>query len=1004
MSQLGFGAPFQFPEPSLRPPQSVAIIVRVMDRAAELRTSLPSLLNQDYPDYSVVIVDHSSQDDLAVVLETLKSPRLRVVRCPRPPYFNRSRAGNIGVRYSFSDLVFFLDTGVAFEDERHLSEIVAACERGLEIDHRHYGRWRQETGYPALEVTRGAGEGRARQVYCECECHGLHVLVSRSVFQRIGGLNEALHDWGYEDTDLTTRLELCGYGRIPIRALVESKHEDELRVRFHREKSKERSWTKNRLISDEFIRTFGPVLRTQRAPGLCDWIEIDGVLYPGADAPQQEWTMETAAEVPCGRGSVRNSPRNGPRAGVPVVSVVVPTKNAAEYLVGVLDSILSQDYPHIQCVVADGGSTDATLDILASYGDRIMWTSQPDRGAFDAINRGWQTSRGHILAWLNADDRWAPGAVSAAVECFQDDPEADVVYGDCLIIDAEGQLLERRQPPDWDLNYAVESCHHMIDQPAAFIRRAIVQRVGWLYPAWFHDWELWRRISLAGGKIKRVPRLLGCARVRVDDSQYRPEILIDGLVGLTKRFFSLPGVPADLQGVRRRALSNCYLKIVETLQFGRPERRGLQRLFQLKAVAADLTNLPNVLRMRPAARCPLPVTPWTEAQRATRPLRCRIARLFNEILELLSGPRRWVGQGVECVFARGNRELRLEIESLHRRVQAAEQADSAALQSVAAALESLRLEHEVLREELEAARERTTAKLADALREVYRTPPTLRPIPGWHYDWGVESRSDRLIQGRVDFWSSMKSPVVMRWLFDLLVMIWPGNELSRLLFLTGTFEPNELTWVSQTLTEGMTVIDVGAHMGVYSAIASKLVGESGLVIAMEPSTREFQRLAFHVTLNDLQNVRCVQAAASDFSGEAPLKIAWEWNSGHNTFGDFFIPTVELARKEVVRTRTIDALVAAEGLDRVDLIKIDVEGHELRALAGAVETLTRFRPRILIELFEQTLRRQSASEDEVLAFFRRYRYLLNEFSPVTGELVPLSRMASDQSRNIVALPA
>ena len=105
---------------------SVAIIVRVMDRARELSVSLPSFLNQDYPDYQVVIVDHCSEDGLTALLESTKSPRLRVVRCPRPSFFNPSTSGNTGVRYSFSDLLFLLDTGMTFRHERHLSEIVTA--------------------------------------------------------------------------------------------------------------------------------------------------------------------------------------------------------------------------------------------------------------------------------------------------------------------------------------------------------------------------------------------------------------------------------------------------------------------------------------------------------------------------------------------------------------------------------------------------------------------------------------------------------------------------------------------------------------------------------------------------------------------------------------------------------------------------------------------------------------------------------------------------------------
>jgi FkbM family methyltransferase len=209
--------------------------------------------------------------------------------------------------------------------------------------------------------------------------------------------------------------------------------------------------------------------------------------------------------------------------------------------------------------------------------------------------------------------------------------------------------------------------------------------------------------------------------------------------------------------------------------------------------------------------------------------------------------------------------------------------------------------------------------------------------------------------------------------------------------------------MSQTLAEGMTMIDIGAHMGMYTMTASKLVGESGVVVAMEPSTREFQRLTFHVNLNDLRNVRCLQVAGSSVSGEATLKIASEWNSGHNTIGEFFNPEVETIREERVLTQTLDAVVSAQNLERVDLIKIDVEGHEMQVLAGAVETLTRFRPSLLIEVFEETLRRQGASVETVLDFLTEHGYVLNEFSDVDGSLVPLSRSPGNESRNLVALP-
>ena len=383
----------------------------------------------------------------------------------------------------------------------------------------------------------------------------------------------------------------------------------------------------------------------------------------------------------------------------------------------------------------------------------------------------------------------------------------------------------------------------------------------------------------------------------------------------------------------------------------------------------------------------------------------RITSGHSSILTVLELLRSHQEQRISAVEQATMGELaRLEnrIAQHHSAIVAAEDRITQDRTMVMNMLESLQSQQEALRKELNTAQE-LLPKSSSVLGEVYGTPPALRPIPGWHTYWGIENRSNGFLRDRVKRWASLSRPVLMRWLGDLLVVIWPGNELSRVLFLTGNFEPNELTWVSQTLTDGMTMIDVGAHIGMYMLVASKLVGDSGLVIAIEPSTREFQRLTTHVTLNDLRNVRCLQVGASSASGNALLKIASEWNSGHNTFGDFFNPEVDLIREEPVLMQTLDAIVSAQKLERVDLIKIDVEGHELKVLTGALETITRFRPRVLIEVFEETLRRQGASVEAVLSFLIAQGYVLNEFSDFDGSLVPLRRPLGNESRNLVALP-
>ncbi len=198
--------------------------------------------------------------------------------------------------------------------------------------------------------------------------------------------------------------------------------------------------------------------------------------------------------------------------GAPLVSIVTPCLNMAALLPEAIESVLSQNYPHIEYQAVDGGSTDGTLEILERYRGRLAYSSAPDRGPCDAAHKGLQRARGDILAWLNADDSYLPGAVRTAAEYLEAHPEIDVVYGEGWWIDESGARIARYPTRAFDPDLLRRDC--FICQPAAFIRASSYRRCG-LDPEvnFSFDYDLWIRMAKAGFRFASIPQYLANSRM-----------------------------------------------------------------------------------------------------------------------------------------------------------------------------------------------------------------------------------------------------------------------------------------------------------------------------------------------------------------------------------------------------------------------------------------------------------------------------------------------------------
>ena len=197
----------------------------------------------------------------------------------------------------------------------------------------------------------------------------------------------------------------------------------------------------------------------------------------------------------------------------PLISVVTPSLNQGRYIRQTIDSVLSQSYPHIEYVVVDGGSTDETLDILESYGDRFSWVSEPDSGQSEAINKGFRMVQGEIVTWLNSDDLYVPDTLERVAAFFAAHPEVGLVYGNGEILDDEGQSVGPFAEIEPFNIWRLLNFLNYILQPAAFYRRSSLEKAGLLDENlnWAMDWDLWIRIA-AHAEVRYLPETLACSR------------------------------------------------------------------------------------------------------------------------------------------------------------------------------------------------------------------------------------------------------------------------------------------------------------------------------------------------------------------------------------------------------------------------------------------------------------------------------------------------------------
>jgi glycosyltransferase involved in cell wall biosynthesis len=249
----------------------------------------------------------------------------------------------------------------------------------------------------------------------------------------------------------------------------------------------------------------------------------------------------------------------------PLVTIIVPAYNRAGGLLEeTLDSILEQDYPNLECLALDDGSTDETPRVLERYAEahpnRMRWERHENMGQAKTINRGFELARGELIGYLNSDDLFLPGAIRKLATLLVETPEAALAYPAYRVIDADGETVADMTPPEYTVTEAVR-LHNCIVNVGAIFRRRVVERIGgwdtsFVYLADF-DWCV-RAYSV--GPFLRHPEVLACWRTHPGSANYAPGLeAAREQTRLQDKIFASDDVSDELRAVRDEAYRNAFI-------------------------------------------------------------------------------------------------------------------------------------------------------------------------------------------------------------------------------------------------------------------------------------------------------------------------------------------------------------------------------------------------------------------------------------------------------------
>lgn len=235
----------------------------------------------------------------------------------------------------------------------------------------------------------------------------------------------------------------------------------------------------------------------------------------------------------------------------PRITVVTPSFNQAPYIEQTLCSVLDQGYPNLEYIVIDGGSTDGSADIIRRYADRLTyWVSEPDQGQTHAINKGMARATGELRAYLNSDDLYVPGALELVAEAYSKHPGADLFYGDCRVIDEEGQNIGGRRA-------SISRFEEILDlwgvwwqtrnfvQPEVFWTRRIAEKIGPLRDElhFVMDYDYWTRMLRVGAKAYGIESELACFRMTSTQKSNLKDRSASEILAVVKEYLWDPTAP-----------------------------------------------------------------------------------------------------------------------------------------------------------------------------------------------------------------------------------------------------------------------------------------------------------------------------------------------------------------------------------------------------------------------------------------------------------------------------